>query len=62
MNTCATLGGGLLAQGCFAELSKNVTMTNSAGGQHDGRCLKKGSSGGGAIAIEPSDDAALQLS
>ena len=59
MNTCATLGGGLyLAQGCFAELSKNVTLTvNSAGGQHDGRCLKKGSSGGGAIAIEPSDDA-----
>ena len=24
------------AQGCFAELSKNVTLTvNSAGGQHD---------------------------
>tara|TARA_B100000482_G_scaffold78601_1_gene55853 strand:- start:1741 stop:4887 length:3147 start_codon:yes stop_codon:yes gene_type:complete len=58
-NTCATLGGGLyLTQGCFAELSKNVTLiANSAGRQHRGRCLKKGSAGGGAVAIEPSDDA-----
>ena len=58
-NTCATLGGGLyLTQGCFAELSKNVTLiANSAGRQHHGRCLKKGSAGGGAVAIEPSDDA-----